>query len=111
MHGDYGVYLRRRSRTLLLKNTRADTNRSGHSRINRGEAASSNTYSETSESASKHRKIYVDYPKGKFKPTCLINGPGNSSDECKVLGYYGSKYVKSRANKDRRLSCLPLCMQ
>ena len=52
------------------------------------------------ESAGKRRKIYVDYPKGKSK-TCLVHGTGHSSDECKVLGYFFSKYVKSRSTKDR----------
>ena len=36
------------------------------------------------------------------KLSCLIHGPGNSSDECKVLGEFGSKYYKIRPNKDRR---------
>ena len=60
----------------------------------------SNTYSEMSESADNRRKIYVYYPKGKYKPTCLIHGPGHSSDECKVLGGLGSKYSKIRLTKD-----------
>ena len=48
----------------------------------------------------KRRKRYVDYPKGKSKPTGLIHGPGNSSDECKVLGDFFSKYDKSMPTKD-----------
>ena len=54
-----------------------------------------------SESTGKHRKRYVDYPKGNSKPTCLINGPGHSSDKCKLLGYFGSQYAKSRPTKYR----------
>ena len=46
-----------------------------------------------------HRKIYVDYPKGNSKPTCLTHGPGHSSDECKVLGDFGFKYIKFRPTK------------
>ena len=61
----------------------------------------SNTYSEMSESAEKRRKIYVDYPKGKSKPTCLIHGPGHSSDKYKVLGDFGSKYSKIRHTNNR----------
>ena len=54
-----------------------------------------------SESADKRRKIYVDYPKGKYKPTCLIHGPGHSSDKYKVLGDFGSKYAKIRHANNR----------
>ena len=54
------------------------------------------------ESSVKHRKRYVEYQKGKFKPTGLISGPGHSSDECKILVDFGSKYDKSRPAKDRR---------
>ena len=53
-----------------------------------------------SESASKRSKRYVDYPKGKSEPACLINGPSHSSDESKVMGDFGSKYDKSRPTKD-----------
>ena len=61
----------------------------------------SNNYSETSESYGKCRKRYIDYPKGKSKPTCLIHVPGSSLDECKILGDFGSKYAKIGPNKDR----------
>ena len=61
----------------------------------------SNTYSKMSESYDKHRNIYVDYLKGKYKPTCLIHGPGNSSDKYKVLGDFGSKYAKIRHTDNR----------
>ena len=57
-------------------------------------------------STGKRIKIYVDYPKGESK-TCLIHGPRNSSDECKVLGDFGSKYVKSRPTKDHGNDPLP----
>ena len=49
-----------------------------------------------SESADKCRKSYVDHPNYRSKLTCLIHCIGNSSDECKVLGYFGSKYSKIR---------------
>ena len=67
----------------------------------RGEVASSNNYSEMSESAGKRRKMYVDYPKDRYKHTCIIYIPHNSSYECKVLGYFGSDYSKIRPTKDR----------
>ena len=50
--------------------------------------------------AGKRRNIYVDQLKGKSKPTCLINEPGYSSYECKVLRDFGSNYAKSRPTKD-----------
>ena len=68
----------------------------------KGEAVLSNTYYEMSESSGKIRKSYVDYPKDRSKLTCLIHGPGHSSDECKVLVEFGFKYYKSMATKDCR---------
>ena len=69
------------------KTTREYANCAGHSRKMRGEAASSNTYSEMNESASKCRKRYVEHPKDRSKPTCLIHVPEYSSDECIVLKF------------------------
>ena len=66
-----------------------------------GESALSNTYSNMSESSDKRRKIYVDNPKGESKSTCLIHGPGHSSDKYKVLGNFGSKYSKIRHTDNR----------
>ena len=54
-----------------------------------------------SKSAVNCRKSYVDHSEDRSKPTCIIHGPGNSSDECKVLGDFGSKYSKIRPTKDR----------
>ena len=62
----------------------------------RREAALSNTYSETSESSGKRRKRHVDHLRDRSKHTFLIHGPGHSSDECKVLVDFGSKYCKNR---------------
>ena len=53
----------------------------------------------TSENASKQRKIYVYCLSGKSK-ICLIQGHGHYSDECKVLGDFGAKYVKGKPPKD-----------
>ena len=47
-----------------------------------------------SERAGKHRKSYVYHLQDISKLTCLIHGPGHSSDEFKVLGDFGSKYSK-----------------
>ena len=54
-----------------------------------------------SESSVKLRKTYVDNPK-RMSKTCLIHISGYSSDEFKVLGDFGSKYVKISPTKDRR---------
>ena len=69
------------SRTLINKTTSVDANRAGHSRKMIREVASSNTYPEMSDSASKHRKIYVDNHKYRYKPKCIIHDPVNSSNE------------------------------
>ena len=47
--------------------TRADSNRSGHVRNKRGEAASSNTRPATGESDVKHQKLYVFLSKSEYK--------------------------------------------
>ena len=60
-----------------------------------------------SESAGKHINIYLNYPKGKSKHICIINVPRHSSDECKVLGNFGSKYIKSRPTKDHGQTPVP----
>ena len=52
-----------------------------------------------SKSTDKRRKRYVDHPKDESKPTCIIHGPRNSSDECKVLGDFCSKYSRIRPTK------------
>ena len=59
-----------------------------------------------SESAGKHRKRYLYHPKGKSK-TCHTHIPGHSSYKCKVLGYFGSRYVKIIPTRDRRHNFVP----
>ena len=59
------------------KPTRADAKRDGHIRKIRGEAASSNSYSETSESTGKHRNRYLDHPMDRSKPICIMHGQGH----------------------------------
>ena len=53
-----------------------------------------------SKSAGKRRKRYVDRMRGQSQLTCIIHGPVHSSDECKVLGEFGSKYAKFSHTKD-----------
>ena len=64
------------------------------------------TRPEKGESAGKRIKRHVDIPTGKSK-TCLIHIPGYSSEECKVLGDFGTKYANSRPTKDRSNSPVP----
>ena len=52
------------------------------------------------QSSDNIRKRYAYHPKDRSKHTCIINGPGNLSDECKVLGDFGYKYYKNRPTKD-----------
>ena len=42
------------------------------------------------------------FQKNRLKLTFPIHGPGNSSDNCKILINFGSKYAKSRPNKELR---------
>ena len=66
----------------------------------RVESALSSTYSKISDSSVKFRKWNVYHPKNRSKQTCIIHGPGHSSDECKVLGDFGYRYSKIRPTKD-----------
>ena len=86
---------------LLLRTTREDANCDGLRSKIRGKAASSTTYSDMRERAlTSTEKRYVDHQKYRSKLTCLIHGPGNLTDECKVLGDFVSKYSKVRTTKD-----------
>ena len=49
--------------------------------------------------ASKGKQIYIDHPRYRSKLTCLIHGPGHSSDECRVINYFDTKYEKCRPFK------------
>ena len=53
-----------------------------------------------SKYAVKRNQIYVHHTSYLYKLTCLIFFPGNSSDKCKVLNYFGSKYTKGRNFKE-----------
>ena len=59
------------------------------------------------ESAGKPRKRYVDILKIESK-TCCIHGLGHSYDKCKVLGDFGTKYDKSKPNKDHGNYPIPI---
>ena len=72
----------------------------------RGEAVLSWTCPDKDESDGKRRKSYVDSPTGKSK-TCLIHVPVHSSEECKDLGDFVTKYANSRPTKDHGNSPVP----
>ena len=54
--------------------------------------------------AGRCKKRYVDCPIEISQLTCLIHGPGHSSDECKVLDNFGTKYAKCRPFKESRVN-------
>ena len=54
-----------------------------------------------SKPSGKLKQRYLYRPRYKSKPTCTFHGPGNSSDKCKVLNYFGYKYTKIRLTKKR----------
>ena len=99
-HENNRIYLLSCYRTFLKKATEAYSNCGCIRRKNRGETSSSTTYSDTSDSVRKRRERYVDHTKYTSKPTCLINGPGHSSDECRFFREFSSNYSKIRPIKD-----------
>ena len=88
--------------TSYKKTTGAYSNYAGNRRLKRVETVSSKNPSNMSESAGKCRKIYVDNPKDRYKPICLIQGLRHSLDECTVLLDFGSKCANNRPTKDCR---------
>ena len=88
------------------KPTREDANRAVHSRQNTGEDASSWNLPKKGDISGNSKKRHLDIPTGKSK-ICLIHGPGYSSEECKVLGDFGTKYAKSRPTKGHSSSPVP----
>ena len=76
----------------------ADANCAGHVSQNRVESVSSWTRPEKGESAGKRRKRHVNIPTVKSK-ICIIHVRGHSSEECEVLGGFGTKYDKIRPTK------------
>ena len=66
----------------------------------------SNTDSATDGSAGKRCKQYVDFLKREFKKF-LIYGVGTSSNKCKVLGEFGTKWAVYQPTKYRRSNPIP----
>ena len=48
----------------------------------------------------RRKQNYIDCPRDQSKLTCLIHGPGNLSDEWKLLNDFGTEYSKVRTFKD-----------
>ena len=78
---------------LIKKPNRAHAKRAGHNIEMRGESTLSNCFSDMGKHSGKRNQSYVDHPRYQSKPTCLIHGPGNSSDELKVLTDFSTKYA------------------
>ena len=49
----------------------------------------------------KRNQRYVYHPMDRSKLNCLINVPGNSPDECRVLNDFGSNYTKGKTSKEQ----------
>ena len=47
-------------------------------------------------------QIYVDHPRDRSKPTCLIFVRAHSLDDCKILNDFFTKYAKGRPFKELR---------
>ena len=88
------------------KSTRTDARCAGHSINKKEEDTQLQKYYTMRGSVGKHRKRYVDCPAGESK-ICFIHGLGHSSDGCKVLGEFGTKYAKSESTKDHSNHLVP----
>ena len=84
------------------KSTIADSNCNFHSRQMRGESASSKHYSNMGKQTGKRKKNCVYHLRDQLKLTCLVHGPGYTTDECKALNGFGTKYAKGRDFKEHR---------
>ena len=50
----------------------------------------------------KRKKNCVYHLRDQLKLTCLVHGPGYTTDECKALNGFGTKYAKGRDFKEHR---------
>ena len=89
------------------KTTWTEANCTGLNRNKRGKSTSSNTNPMKDGSAEKRRKRYVDNPKSTSK-IYMIHGSGHSSDECKALGEFGTKYTAAQPTKYRGRNPIPI---
>ena len=83
--------------------TRADAKRGGDvSKYKGGESASPTNPKKgrASKRKTKNAGRPSDAPTG-AKKTCMLNGPGHSSEECKVLNIYSKKYAAQRPHQNK----------
>ena len=79
---------------------RSDTNCASHGRKLKGGEAASPTNTEKGRTG-KRKTINAGDPSYRTTggKTCLLHGPGNSTEECKVLKDYFKKYAAQRPHK------------
>ena len=81
------------------KTTRVDSNRDGNSRQMSGVSASSKAYPEVGNHSVNLNQRYIDHPRYRSKLTYLVHGNVHSSEECKFLNEFGTRYSESRTFK------------
>ena len=79
---------------------RVDTKCASHRRKQKGGEPASPTNPEKG-CAGKRKKKHAGHTSNRptGEKTCLLHGPGHSSEECRVLKYYSKKYAAQRPNK------------
>ena len=89
-------------RTLSKTITRAYANRASHRRKRKGVEFTYQTNPEKGRSG-KHKKNYAGDPSNwtTGDKTCLVHGPGNSAEGCKLLKEYSEKYAVQRPHKEK----------
>ena len=81
----------------------AEADRSSFGRKQKGEGSASPSNPEKGRADKRKRNDAghpSNAPNGK-KKTCIFNGPGHSSEECKVIREYSEKHVEQRPFKDK----------
>ena len=64
-----------------------------------GVSASSKAYSEVGNHSGNLNQRYIDHPRYRSKLTYLVHGNVHSSEECKFLNEFGTRYSASRTFK------------
>ena len=84
------------------KTTRVDSNRDGNSRQMSGVSASSKAYSEVGNHSGNLNQRYIDHLIDRSKLTYLMHGNFHSSEQCKFLNDFGTRYDARRTLKELR---------
>ena len=85
---------------LFIKNIRSYANRFGSNSQIRGEDVPSKFYSDIGKCAVRRKQRYVDHPRYRFQLTYLIHILFHSSDESKLIDYFGNKYAQGGTFKE-----------